>query len=222
MKIFKVGGCVRDELIGVKSKDIDYAVECGSFEEMREHIARIGTIFLEKPEFLTIRAKVNGEFADYVMCRKDGYYSDGRRPDQVFPGTIFDDLSRRDFTINAIAIDTATGEYYDPFNGAADLKLRKIVCVRSVQRLEEDPLRILRAIRFAITKNLRLDTSIVDFLQYAYLSDMLKTVSVERIREELQRCFAYNTVATLYYITDYNLAFLFENQLWLKPTLEER
>lgn len=222
MKIFKVGGCVRDELIGVKSKDIDYAVECGSFEEMREHIARIGTIFLEKPEYLTIRAMINGEPADYVMCRKDGYYSDNRRPDSVEPGTILDDLSRRDFTINAIAIDTATGEYYDPFNGAADLKLGKIVCVRSSQRLEEDPLRILRAIRFAITKNLRLDTSIIGFIQYACLSNMLRTVSIERIREELQRCFAYDTVATLDYIASFNLSFLFENQLWLKPTLEER
>ncbi len=102
VKIYLVGGSIRDQLLGLKSKDLDYAVEAGSYEEMRDYIKENGKIFLETPEYLTIRAHLkNGEPADFVLCRKDGEYSDGRRPDKVTPGTLYDDLARRDFTVNA-------------------------------------------------------------------------------------------------------------------------
>lgn len=223
MKIFQVGGSVRDKLLGVKSKDIDYAVECDSFLEMRQHIASIGTIFLEKPEFLTIRAKVNGEFADYVMCRKDGHYSDNRRPDSVTPGTIMDDLARRDFTMNAIAIDTETGTYLDPFNGIGDIASMTIRCVGSNDRLIEDPLRLLRLIRFVIKLNFHIERELSDFIFDTEWKDLLASVSVERQREELTKCMAMNTLQTLRLLSWFELdRCLFNGPLWLKPTLEGR
>src|SRR4051812_36297006 len=115
--LYEVGGHVRDSLLGIKSKDIDFAVEAESFMELFNWLnAQKFDIFLITEEYGTIRARfpkghVNaGLTADFVLCRKDGNYSDGRRPDSVSPGTIFDDLARRDFTVNAMARDLETGE----------------------------------------------------------------------------------------------------------------
>src|SRR5688572_2507881 len=115
VKVFEVGGAVRDKLLGLRPKDIDFAVEAPSFKAMHEFVSSTcSTIFLIKPEFLTIRAHhATMGAVDFVLCRKDGAYSDGRRPDTVEPGTIFDDLARRDFTINAMAFDEE-GNLIDP------------------------------------------------------------------------------------------------------------
>ena len=121
MKMYKVGGFVRDQILGVKSKDVDYAVEASSFYDMERCIFEMGgEIFLSTPQFFTIRAKLNGEVADFVLCRKESQYSDGRHPDKVEVGTIYDDLARRDFTMNAIAL-CEDGTYIDPHNGIYDI-----------------------------------------------------------------------------------------------------
>jgi tRNA nucleotidyltransferase (CCA-adding enzyme) len=225
-KFYVVGGFVRDEILGVKSKDIDFAVEAGSFDEMRQAILdKGGSIFLETPEYLTIRArlpKVSG--ADFVLCRKDGKYVDGRHPESVEAGTIMDDLARRDFTMNAIA-KTEDGEYLDPFNGKADIDARVIRCVgKAVDRFEEDKLRMLRALRFAITKNFSLHQDIEWCLKDPTLCLGLASVSGERIREELHKCFKANTFRTLTLLEEYRfvkLAVFKDNNLWLKPTFEQ-
>ena len=154
-KFYEVGGAVRDEILNLPTNDLDYAVEAESYEAMREAVLeRGGEIFLESPEYLTIRAKVPGIGpADFVLCRKDGAYSDGRHPDRVEPGTLLDDLARRDFTMNAMAVDIENGKLYDPHDGRKDMEAETIRCVGvAEERFEEDALRILRAIRFAITK----------------------------------------------------------------------
>jgi len=228
-KFYLVGGAVRDKLLGTQSKDLDYAVEASSYEEMIAAIKeRGGEIFLEKPEFATVRAKLPQlGAADYVLCRKDGYYSDGRRPDSVMPGTLLDDLSRRDFTINAMAIDE-NGRYIDPFNGIQDLNKRYIRCVGDArERFSEDSLRILRAFRFAITKEFELDKLIEDAICDPNISDLIRNVSGERIREELYKCFRHNTFATIDYLfKEYpHIGALLlnpESVIWLKPTLEQR
>lgn len=199
VKYYKVGGCVRDSIMGIKSNDIDYSVECNSFEEMKQDILnKGGTIFIEKPEYLTIRARINKEACDFVLCRKDSAYTDGRRPDSVEVGTIYDDLARRDFTVNAIAEDMETGELIDPFGGQADIKLKRIKCVgNTYARFGEDSLRMLRAIRFAITKGMFLSWTIEEFLKSPFSAELLLNVSQERIREELNKCFAHDTGMTL-------------------------
>lgn len=201
MKLYKVGGYVRDQILGIPSKDIDYAIEAESYEAMKlEFVKMGGTIFVENPEYVTIRGKLNNEPADFVLCRKDGYYSDSRRPDDIQPGTLYDDLARRDFTVNAIAIDEH-GNYIDPFGGIDDIKKRVIRCVGSVDRIIEDSLRMLRALRFAITKDFLLDNSVHGMIETHY--ELIKKISRERIYEELKRMLDANTSKTFQIMSMY-------------------
>lgn len=224
---YRVGGAVRDSLLGLKSKDIDYAVEAGSYEEMLADLKALGAeIFLEKPEYLTVRAKMHGEASDYVLCRKDGAYYDGRHPDTVTPGTIYDDLARRDFTINAMAVHPVDG-LIDPHGGEYDLKMRHLRTVGSAQeRFREDGLRMLRALRFSITKGLTLNKDIVRLLKdYTFVHENIKGVSVERVREELAKCFAHDTYLTIQLLGTFDTLtrnILHDGKLWFKPTLETR
>jgi tRNA nucleotidyltransferase (CCA-adding enzyme) len=230
-KIYQVGGSLRDELIdpSIKAKDLDFAVEAGSFDEMRQVILnRGGVIFLETEIYLTIRAKVPDlGCADYVLCRKDGAYSDNRRPDSVSVGTIYDDLARRDLSINAIAKNASTGEIIDPHNGRKDIENRLLRCVGDpVDRFTEDSLRLLRLIRFSITKGFQIEKETEDCLYDGKIISLLKNVSSERIREELIRCFAHNTLKTLELLEKYRLLRFelfagFDKAIWLKPTMEK-
>lgn len=209
VKLYKVGGFVRDQILGIPSKDIDYAVEANSYEIMKQYILdKGGKIYLESPGYLTIRAKLNNEDADFVLCRKDGSYHNGRHPDSVEIGDIYDDLVRRDFTMNAIAIKE-DGNYLDPYNGIQDIKDQVIRCVGSIDRLKEDGLRLIRALRFSITKGFKLDNEIREFIQAetSIALSVMTNVSSERIMEELNKMFTKDTRLTLQIIQNYNLFF---------------
>jgi tRNA nucleotidyltransferase (CCA-adding enzyme) len=230
MKIYQVGGCVRDSLLGVPSKDIDYAVEASSYQEMVEYIKSRGKIFLETPQHLTVRAHIEGKQpADFVLCRKDGTYSDGRRPDSVEPGTLLDDLRRRDFTVNAIALDEETGQYIDPFHGQEDLMTMKLRCVGSAkERFTEDALRMLRALRFHITKGFELDRDIHgQFCDLDMIKRLSKNISLDRKRDEMTKCFSFNTLRTLEVLHKLPSSFvsaIFDGDtgaMWLMPTSKE-
>ena len=224
MKLYKVGGFVRDKILGVKSHDLDYAVECSSFEEMKNEIFNMGgEIFLSSPQFFTIRAQLNGEVADFVLCRKESGYNDGRHPDNVEVGTIYDDLARRDFTMNAIAL-CEDGTYLDPHGGIFDIERCLIRCVGNPSdRFNEDALRMLRAIRFSITKRFSMSDDIQDCLNDWNFVNLLQKISIERIRDELYKCFACDTHATLYLLHKYwkiGEVIFYKMGLKLKPTLE--
>lgn len=227
IKIYKVGGCVRDAFLGVDSKDIDYAVEAPSYEAMRDYVMERGKIWLETPEYNTIRGRIDNEDVDFVLCRKDGEYTDGRRPDYVVAGTIFDDLARRDFTMNAIAVDE-DGNILDPYDGMRDIRRGIIRCVGDTRtRFEEDSLRILRAFRFSITKNFEMDIEVAHCLQDLDMINSLKNVSEERIREELQKCFHFDTLETLQQFEGFPCLrdWIFSNSntdIWLSTTTVKR
>lgn len=238
-QIYKVGGCVRDKLLGVNSKDIDFtfvlddlnqSVEDG-FVSMFKWLTDEGfQIFLSTPEMFTIRAKFpnnhihSGLVADFVMARKEiGYIEGTRRPELVL-GTLEDDLLRRDFTVNAMAEDE-NGNIIDLFGGQEHLKQKRLVTPQSVQKsFDDDPLRILRAIRFAITKDMTIPTEMVyTIIDYNY-DNKMSVVSTERIREELYKCFKYDTLVTLDYLDQFLELrdYIFKNNvLWLKPTMEQ-
>lgn len=224
-KFYRVGGSVRDEFLGLKSKDIDFSVESESFDAMRQAVInRGGEIFIEKPEFLTIRGRLPEiGAADFVLCRKEGEYSDGRRPDHVEAGTIFDDLARRDFTVNAIAKDEDTGEIIDPHQGQRDIKIMLLKCVgKTEDRFEEDSLRMLRAIRFSITKGFKLSVHIESALKSEHFHKLLSNVSIERVREELFKCFKHDTLKTLELLRKTKLdKVVFAGELKLEPTLKQ-
>lgn len=166
MKLYQTGGSIRDEFLGISSKDIDYACVCKSYEYLGEWLVSQGyEIVHEYKDKFTYRAKnpEDGQFYDYVFARTNEKYKDGNLI-SVEPGTLLQDLSRRDFTVNAIARDVDTGALIDPFNGVADCKNHVLRCVGDPQeRFTEDPRRITRAIRFIVKCRLQPDEE----LQYA-------------------------------------------------------
>lgn len=239
-KFAEVGGAVRDSLLGLDSKDVDFvAVPSQSFDtandafnNLVEHLKDNGfKVFLETPQFFTVRAQVPKNHplhtrtmvADFVVARKDGPSSDGRRPDFVLPGTLMDDLKRRDFTINAMAF--LDGELIDPFNGREDLKNRLIRFVGNPRdRIAEDGLRVMRALRFSITKEMFIQSETLDVLNSTFGAEMLSKVSVERIREELEKMFIVNTqrsIHTLNHLHQDLKDAIFRDGLRLMPTLKK-
>ncbi len=237
-KIFKVGGCVRDGLLGVKTKDIDFTfvlddlnktVEQG-FKEMEQWMIDQGfTIFLSVPEMFTIRAKFPADHkfakldADFVMARKEVGYVEGTRRPILELGTLEDDLVRRDFTVNAMAEDE-DGNLIDLFNGELDLKRMVLITPLPPKvTFEDDPLRIIRAIRFSITKGFSL-TFLEHYIYYFDYKGKMGVVSIERIREELLKCFKHDTLKTLEILNQFPTLrdYIFDNNiLWLKPTFEQ-
>ncbi|HPE16860.1 MAG TPA: ASCH domain-containing protein, partial [Oscillospiraceae bacterium] len=142
-----VGGWVRDALRGETPHDVDIATNAPP-ETVRSIFA--GSRVLDTGlKHGTVSVRAGDAFLEITTYRAEGPYSDGRRPDSVrFVGSLREDLSRRDFTVNAMAWDGRTLE--DPFDGAADLERRLIRCVGDPDaRFSEDALRILRALRFA-------------------------------------------------------------------------
>lgn len=240
-KLYKVGGCVRDRLMGVKTKDIDFvfvisdlssvkSVEQG-FEMMQSYMMENGfTIFLSTPDCYTIRAKFpidhkfSGLAADFVLARKEvGYYEGTRRPILEL-GTLYDDLIRRDFTVNAMAEDD-DGNVIDLFGGMKDLNDKLLRTPLDCEiTFNDDPLRILRAIRFSITKGFQIQSQMWHVMyDYDYVGKM-SVVSDERIREELFRCFKHDTLETLEKLKQFPhlMNYIFrDNKLWLKPTFEQ-
>lgn len=242
VNLYLVGGAVRDKIRGVESKDFDFAVEAPSYELMRQWITGHGfEIFVDSPKYFTIRARIpagfswkfadmelQGQTFDFTLCRKERGYSDGRHPDVVEVGTIYDDLARRDFTMNAIAL-SASGEFIDPFGGITDIENKWICCVGTSpwdmeQRLEEDGLRVLRALRFSIQLGFNIDGIIESFI-HRDASKVLNKISDDRIRDELGKMFKidpYNSIHILgYYDSVANHVFEYRG-LWLIPTTAKK
>ncbi len=238
IRLFEVGGSIRDELMGISDPpDRDFCAESPEGWEAllawcHENMQRV---FLVTPEFFTVRGMMpNGTSIDVVMCRKDGASSDGRHPDSVEPGTLLDDLERRDFTVNAMAreVDPATlepiGEIIDPFHGRIDLISGILRCVGvTSMRFEEDGLRVLRAVRFSITKDLEpcLDLNL-NLESSHWWTFVGQTVSAERIREELTKMFKHSTARTMTMFIERlpaeALELLDVAGIWLKPTMEKK
>ena len=243
-QIFKVGGCVRDKFLGVDSKDIDFTFVLDELDQTGEQGFQIMTewmtergfeIFLSTPDCFTIRAKFpkgdknEGLVADFVMARKEIGYKPGTRQPILELGALDDDLVRRDFTLNAMAEDE-NGILIDLFNGRKDLKnglLRTPLDPKIT--MMDDPLRILRALRFSITKDFTIDLKIFDAMSQPEIMEKLRlTVSSERIRDEIFKMMKHDTPKTLrlLHIIDTSMIpgffdLVFSKGLWLKPTFEK-
>lgn len=226
-KTYLVGGAVRDEILGVQPKDFDFVVLAPSFEAMREDLLKDGAvIFVEKPQFVTIRCK-HPKFgvADFACGRKESDYTDGRHPDSVvITQNLIEDLARRDFTIGAMAKDMETGEIIDPFGGRDDIDLRLIRCVGNpCKRFREDKLRVFRAIRFAAQKNFQIhpDTRLA---MYDFTESDFEAISNERICEELRLSFAADTMKTIHWLfVEIRVLGLLMKQrnIWLDPSIKQ-
>jgi tRNA nucleotidyltransferase (CCA-adding enzyme) len=192
---FLVGGCVRDLLINREPKDWDLTTNAvpeeiiSIFEQTDRRVVyenNFGTVAIVNKDLESTDPAYSIEITPY---RTEGAYSDSRRPDEVrFSKTIDEDLSRRDFTINAMAYDPINDTLVDRFDGQKDLDAKIIKTVGDpTERFSEDALRIIRAVRFSAQLGFQLDQDTVVALKE--LSSSLTKVSNERIRDELIKIF---------------------------------
>jgi tRNA nucleotidyltransferase (CCA-adding enzyme) len=154
-----VGGCVRDTLLDIKPKDYDIATNARPDDLIKiaeKHAIKIREV---GKSFGVILFVLNGNSYEVATYRADGVYSDNRRPDNVtYSDTIQEDLARRDFTINSMALDMSTGKLVDPFGGLSDLHAKRLKTVGNPNlRFNEDYLRIIRFFRFAARFDLEPD-----------------------------------------------------------------
>jgi len=180
---YVVGGCVRDFLLNRKPSDWDIATNAKP-----EEIQKIFPKSFYENNFLTVTVcldsvEKNLKEIEITTYRSDAKYSDKRHPDEViFAKTIEEDLARRDFTINAMAMNSS-GKIIDPFDGQKDLKKKIIKTVGNPEeRFDEDALRMLRAVRFASVLNFKIEENTKQAI--VRNNFWMEAVSQERIREE--------------------------------------
>src|SRR5438067_7385929 len=181
---FFAGGCVRDMVRGLPPKDIDIATDARP-EQVQKIFPRTYAI---GAHFGVIVVLENGFQFEVATFRSDDVYLDGRRPREVHFSSPEQDAQRRDFTINGMFFDPAKNEVIDFVGGRADLKAKLIRAIGDPsQRFAEDPLRMLRAIRFATVLEFEIESETWNALQQS--SSSITQISAERIRDELVRIF---------------------------------
>jgi tRNA nucleotidyltransferase (CCA-adding enzyme) len=188
---FLVGGCVRDVLMKREPKDFDITTNAIP-EEIIKIFEDAGMKVVYENPFGTVSIVFEDELLEsnvreiqITPYRIEGSYSDNRHPDSVlFSKNISDDLSRRDFTMNAIAMDPVTCNMIDPFHGTSAIEKSVIECVGNAEeRFREDSLRIMRAIRFSAQLGFMIESSTLNAITAT--KDLLSNVSHERVRDEL-------------------------------------
>ena len=178
-----VGGCVRDLLREAEPKDYDVATDALPEQvlDLFPHSLAVGA------QFGVVMVVEGGHRVEVATFRNDGLYSDGRRPDEVsFSSEPREDVLRRDFTVNGLLMNPATGEVLDFVEGKQDIKRGLIRAIGNPERrFEEDRLRMLRAVRFAACLSYEIDPE--TFAAIRRLSGNIAGVSAERVRDELIR-----------------------------------
>ena len=185
---YLAGGCVRDSLLGIEPKDFDIATSAipaqvlELFPNGRSVGAHFGVILIRRGDFTF----------EIATFRTDGSYIDGRRPETVAFSTPEEDAHRRDFTINGLFLDPLSGEIIDYVGGRADIEARQLRAIGDpVERLREDYLRLLRAIRFAARFGYQIEAATWEAITH-HAAD-IRTISMERIRDEFSRILAHPT-----------------------------
>lgn len=178
---FAVGGCVRDSLLGVEPKDWDITTSAKP-SEIKKCFDGYQLIDIGE-QHGTIGVVIDGENYEVTTYRIDGDYADNRHPEEVtFTDNIELDLSRRDFTVNAMAYNDTRG-LVDPFNGETDVKYKALRCVGDADtRFSEDALRILRALRFASVYNFSIENKTASSILKNRAR--LSKIAVERVSSE--------------------------------------
>lgn len=184
---YLVGGCVRDLLLSRDPKDWDVTTNATP-----EQIQRVFPDSFYENDYGTVGVKTGSEdpcltIVEVTPYRRESGYSDRRRPDVVEFGTsLLEDLARRDFTVNAIALDEAKGDIVDPYQGQKDIKDKVLRAVGEPrERFSEDALRLMRAVRLVAELGFGIDGDTAAAIQEN--SHHLKHVSRERVRDELVR-----------------------------------
>ncbi len=183
---FLVGGSVRDAIIGRDPAEFDFA--SNALPDVIESLLRpiADHVWLQGARFGTVGASVSGVPCEVTTYRADVYHSDSRKPTVEFGNDIATDLSRRDFTVNAMALSLPEPLLVDPFDGAVDLAARRLrTPVAPEVSFADDPLRMMRAARFIAGFGLVPDDELVAAVHE--MRDRLEIVSAERVRDELSK-----------------------------------
>jgi len=184
LRPYLVGGPVRDLLLDRHAIDIDVTLEEGSSTLARALAKQIEGRVRSHPQFLTYKVTAEGfPEIDIATARKERYRSPGALP-AVSAGKLKDDLHRRDFSVNALALDLLDGTLHDPSNGEADIR-EKLIRVLHDQSFVDDPTRIFRAVRLATRLGFTIESNTAALMREAIESEALKTVSRERVWREL-------------------------------------
>ncbi len=188
-RLYLVGGVVRDLLAGRTEEhdhDLDFTTDATPPEIKAIVGPVVDALWTQGERFGTIGAKVGDRTYEITTHRAETYQDDSRKPDVRFSGAIAEDLSRRDFTVNAMAIDVAERGLVDPYGGAADLADAVLRTPLDPETsFGDDPLRMLRAARFVAGYDLVPAADLVDAM--ATMGSRMAIVSVERIRDELDK-----------------------------------
>lgn len=189
--LFLVGGVVRDSFINqkIKSPDLDLTTNATP-DQIRALVEPVAdAVWLQGERFGTIGLRIGEIRMEITTHRSESYITSSRKPSVTFSLNLEDDLSRRDFTVNAMAFELDTGNFFDPFNGRSDLENKILRTPLSPsESFNDDPLRILRAARFYAGYELQPVQEIVDTAKD--LAERILIVSAERIREEVLKLLA--------------------------------
>ncbi len=187
-RLFLVGGAVRDLVLGgdLESVDLDFTTDALP-DEIKQIVGTTASnLWTQGEKFGTIGCVIGGRECEITTHRKEAYDHDSRKPAVEFGKDITEDLARRDFTINAIAVELPEGTFIDPFGGMSALSERVLATPLSAEEsFSDDPLRMLRAARFVAQFNLTPTEEVV--VAMSEMGDRLEIVSTERITDELEK-----------------------------------
>ncbi len=187
-KLYYIGGVVRDKLLGVKSFDVDITFEGNAIE----HCSQFGNVIQENPDFGTVRVLVNNKEVDFASTRSEIYPQKGHLPVVSKIGcSLKEDVMRRDFTVNALAMRVSDGEIIDYVNGQEDLK-NKLLRVLHDESFIDDPTRIIRGLKFRVRFDFNLEEK-TRTLQEEYLKNINYDMSFKRVKKELIETFNLNS-----------------------------
>jgi poly(A) polymerase len=187
-RLYLVGGSVRDLLLGLDPAEIDFDLTTDAMPDEIEALLRplADAVWLQGKRFGTVGGRIGNRHYEITTHRAEAYEPDSRKPDVEFGDNIEADLSRRDFTVNAMALSLPDPQLIDPFGGAADLAMNRLRTPRSPDAsFSDDPLRMLRAARFIAGYGLEPDAALVDAVKRMH--ERLEIVAAERIRMELDK-----------------------------------
>ena len=183
--LFFVGGIVRDVLINknVQSPDLDLTTNATP-DQIRALVRPVAdAIWLQGERFGTIGLRIGETRMEITTHRSESYISSSRKPSVAFSLNLEDDLSRRDFTVNSMAVEVDSGIFFDPFNGRSDLENKILrTPLTPSKSFNDDPLRMLRAARFSAGYDLQPVQEVIETAKD--LAERILIVSAERIREE--------------------------------------
>jgi len=186
--LYLVGGSVRDAMVGDVHADADLDLTTNATPDEIEKLVSgwADAVWSTGKEFGTISSRKDGRVYEITTHRAEAYQPDSRKPSVLFGDSIEQDLSRRDFTVNAVAIKLPEFELIDPFEGMVDLAAKRLrTPLDPSVSFDDDPLRMLRAARFIARFELVPDRELVDAV--CAMHDRLEIVSAERIRDELDK-----------------------------------